>query len=282
MTGLGEFPHFGNMNPFQNRISSAAAEDRFLVTRRPGLTIDAFHGHAWNYCLDAGDAVYGRTEDFPAGPLDGLAKGAFVRVPYRRIPRICIGSMKELRSFAEAIRSSDKSISVMWRGQSALHTLHSRRSDDELLMFYGATDTTEPSLLPSAARDGIDVERYMDAWFGLLDVFIDEAHARLRSSRGANVAADWEVDAKALRQSYGFREWAFGVAQHYGLPSTGLDLTPDLDVATFFALHRLTIASTGETTIVRLRADAEPVILFMSIFSRAIFAPIRPRRHRTS
>ena len=121
-------------------------------------------------------------------------------------------------------------------------------------------------MLPSAARDGIDVERYMDAWFGLLDVFIDEAHARLRSSRGANVAADWEVDAKALRQSYGFREWAFGVAQHYGLPSTGLDLTPDLDVETFFALHRLTIASTGETTIVRLRADAEPVILFMSIF----------------
>src|SRR5438045_1543099 len=106
----GEFPHFGNVGPFQNRISSAAAEAPFLVSRTPGATIDRLHGHVWNYCLDPGDAAYGRTDNFPVGPLDRLANGAFVRVPYRRIPRIRIGSMEELRSLANSISSHDTSI----------------------------------------------------------------------------------------------------------------------------------------------------------------------------
>src|SRR5262245_21350138 len=70
----------------------------------------------------------------------------------------------------------------------------------------------------------------------------------------------------AMRQSYVFRERAFGVAQHYGPPSTGLDLTPDLDDAAFFALHTFKVASGGKTTITRVQPNAEPVILFMSIF----------------
>jgi hypothetical protein len=256
----GDLPHFSNVDPFQNRISSFAAEERFLVSRTAGFTIDRLHGHAWNYGLTAGDAVYGWTEDFPEGPLDRLGTGAFIRVPYRRIPRIRIASMQELRSFAEAIRSRDTSISVMWRGQSELYRLRTGRSDEDLLRFYGTTDVIEPSLLPSAARGGIEIERYMDTWFGLLDIFIDEINARVRSDSGAAVAEELEMDSAAMRQSYGFRAWAFGVAQHYGLPSTGLDLSPDLDVAAFFALHKFTVGTGGQTTIERVQPDAEPLI----------------------
>jgi len=190
MKESGEFPHFGNVDPFQNRVSSAAAAERFLVSRTSGITVDRLRGHLWNYRLDAGDAVYGRTADFPEGPLDALANGAFIRVPYRRIPRIRIRSMEELRSFARAIHWRDNAISVRWRGQSALHTLRSRRSDEDLLKFYGTTDVIEPSLLPLAARDEIDIERYMDAWFGLLDVLIEDLHERIRSESGGEIAEE--------------------------------------------------------------------------------------------
>lgn len=265
MKGAAELPHFGNADPFQNRTSAFATEERFLVAKESGLTVDQLHGHAWNYALNATDAVYGRSEDFAPGPLDSLANGAFLRVPYRRIPRIRIGSMSELSAFADAIVNPDRSISVMWRGQTALHTLATRRSAEELLKYYGATDVVEPSLLSSAARGGIDIQRYMDAWFGVLDVFIDELHAGLRSDVGAEHADEWELDTLAMRQSYVFREWAFGVAQHYGLPSTGLDLTPDLDVAAFFALHEFAIAPDGSTTITRVDRMAEPVVLLMAM-----------------
>jgi hypothetical protein len=174
--------------------------------------------------------------------------------------------MIDLRTFSNAILSRDTSISVMWRGQSALYTLADRRSSEDLMKLYGSTDVVEPSLLPSAARDGIEIERYMNAWFGLLDIFIDEFEARIRRDDRGGVPADLELDGVALRQSYFFRQWAFGVAQHYGLPSTGLDLSPDLDVATFFALHEFVIAPDGQTTIKRVPWDAKPVVLFMAVF----------------
>jgi hypothetical protein len=265
MKELGEFPHFGNVNPFQNRVSACAERERFLVPRAPGMTVDRMHGNIWNYRLDPGDAVYGVTAAFPTGPLDSLANGSFVRVPYRRLPRIVVRSMAELRAHERAISSRDSSVTVMWRGQTDLHDLRQWRTEDELLKLYGSTDVVEPSLLSSAARNGIDIDRYMAAWFGLLDIFLSE-QGKARTGRWSRLAEEQTLDEVAMRQGYVFREWAFGVAQHYGLPSTGLDLSPDLDVAVFFALHQFTRDPGGATTITRLTSEAKPVVFLMSIF----------------
>ena len=48
----------------------------------------------------------------------------------------------------------------------------------------------------------------------LLDVFVDELHESLRREQRSSLPEEWELDGTAMRQSYVFREWAFGVAQH--------------------------------------------------------------------
>ncbi len=259
-------PHFDNASPFQNRISCAISADAFQGKRESRLIVDPFHGHAWNFDIKPGDGVYGITEKFPAGPLDDRCDGRFVRVPYRRIPRIRVTSYDELKLVASSVYSKDPKISAMWRGQTQLYTLREKRTETEMMQLYGNANEIEPSLLPSASRGNVNVGKYMAAWFGLLDVYLREVTEHMRKiyrEETVNAAVD---ATDMLRHSYAFRIWAFGVAQHYGLPSTGLDLTPDVDVALFFALNNFAVAANGITTISRVNASATPVILYMGVF----------------
>lgn len=266
MIDVRETPHFSNFAVVQNKISPFALESGFTKPKQVGATIDALHGYMWNYQLEPGDAVYGRTEAFPADPLDRLSNGQYVRVPYRRVPRIRVGSVQALREIESSLRTINSSRSVMWRGQTSLHTLRARRSDDEMMKLYGSVDAVEPSLLPSAARANVQVESYMAAWLALMDRFIDEEQDGLLRASGLPAHDELRESAEHLRATYGFRSWAFGVAQHYGLPSTGLDLTGDVDVALFFALHRFSSNAEGKATFDRVASGSNPVILLMSVF----------------
>ena len=57
-------------------------------------------------------------------------------------------------------------------------------------------------------------------------------------------------------------------AQHYGLPSSGLDLTDRIDVALFFALHKFSPSTKveGGVQVSRLTNGSEPVIFGLSVF----------------
>jgi hypothetical protein len=75
-----------------------------------------------------------------------------------------------------------------------------------------------------------------------------------------------------LRFDYNYRLWGFATAQHYGVPSVGLDVTHDILVALFFALHRFTInPSTGAMSVARADEAAAPIIYGLGGFENDLY-----------
>lgn len=255
------FPHFDNVRGQGDRISSAAEPSLLDVPESDEPYVDGSYGHTWSFTPKPGAAVYGKTDNFVPSPIDHLAKGRFLRVPFRRIPVIEIRSIEALQSFAERIISGDESNRLMWRGQTNQHFL--KRSPDDLMRLYGSLSIQEPSMIPSAARHGLEFSHVFPAWAAILDVYLSE-----RVERSDPLGRELEN----FRRSYNYRLWAFATAQHYGLPSVGLDVTPDLRTAVMFALHKFeTDKRTGATTFRRIDRDSDPIVYAMGGFEGDLF-----------
>jgi hypothetical protein len=138
------------------------------------------------------------------------------------------------------------------------------RDAADKLKLYGDADIFEPSLLPSASRGAITFEDYMAAWFGLLEIFIEGRLRALQPVYPTSTVENLREEVDVWYSSYRFKLWAFAVAQHYGLPSTGLDLTNNIAVALFFALHRISTPA-GKAKICRATAADRPVIYVMGV-----------------
>lgn len=256
-------PHLRNRSPSRNRISPCATET--FLRHRPGegQYIDPYFGYSWDFAVNEGNAVYGITEDFASSSPEILGSGDFVRVPYRRIPRVIIRSLDEFSAFIRACGNQKSDVSLMWRGQAREYDLP--RSNSDKLKLYGDVKAREPSLLPSASRGTVKFEDYMEVWFGLLDIYISERLKKLSGLYAPSVTDQLKAEAEEWRNSYRFKYWAFAAAQHYGLPSTGLDLTTSPSVALFFALHSFTTGSGGQVDITRVSATQEPIVYILGI-----------------
>jgi hypothetical protein len=154
-------------------------------------------------------------------------------------------------------------VTTMWRGQAREYPL--QRPPADKLKLYGDADAAEPSLLPSASRGTLRFEDYMAAWLGLVDVFVDKHLEAFATTYVPSTITRLREEHDAWRSSYNFKLWAFAAAQHYGLPSTGLDLTSNPEVALFFALHRLKPGPGGKTVIERAKDTDRPVIYVLGI-----------------
>jgi len=247
-----------------DRIASAADPSLLAAVESDQPYFDRSYGHTWSFTPKPGAAVYGRTEAFAPAPLDHLAGGRFLRVPFRRIPVIDVGSTADLAALAARIVSGDASIHLMWRGQTRGYYLD--RPEEDQLRLFGSTAVREPSLVPSAARSKMEFSQVFPPWAAILDAYLSgRAHSLPRSdSRRAELAG--------FHSSYRYRLWAFATAQHYGLPSVGLDVTTDLWTAVLFALHEFRFdEATGVTSFSRVGPDAEPVLYAMGGFQNDLF-----------
>ncbi len=252
------FAHLHNVNPIADRVSPAC--DIGQVNKSAGTPgyIDSLHGNCWSWTPAKGAAVYGRTNDLPTGPLDELANGKFMRVPFRRVPVIEVSSLDQVRAIAGSVISGDPNTRGVWRGQTRHHSTEKKgRTKDELIRLYGEDDVDEPSLLPSAARNNLYFPDAFGAWSALLDLYVQE-RAREQVARR---------ELLNFVNSYRYRMWGFATAQHYGLPSVGLDVTHDIDAAIFFALHTFDTNAEGITTVTRAISTESPIIYGLGGFT---------------
>jgi hypothetical protein len=252
-----------NHSPLPDRISPYAQANTLSRPARAGAYHDRFFGNWWDFRIAEGDALYGVTSYLPQAPLEELGTGQFSRVPFRRIPRIKVPSLDRLMDFVSGAIPRLNEMTTMWRGQPREYPLPRRLTDK--LKLYGDADASEPSLLPSASRGTLRFEDYMAAWLGLIDVFIDKRLETLEATDAPSTITRLKEEVAAWRSSYNFKLWAFAAAQHYGLPSTGLDLTSNPEVALFFALHRLKRGAGGKTVIQRAGETDRPVIYFLGV-----------------
>jgi hypothetical protein len=266
MTSLPK-PHLDNVRGLRNRISSAA-EPALLDEADAALPyVDTNYGHSWTFTPKRGAAVYGKTQNFPKSCLDDLARGRFLRVPFRRVPVIDVSTPQELANLVASIEGAMDGDQLRWRGQPRDYPIP--RVEDEAMRLYGDATVFEPSLFPSAARAKLDFKEVFLSWSAILDLYLTE----MADALIGNVDAAWKRNELFnFRNSYNYRLWAFATAQHYGLPSVGLDVTTDIWVAALFALHRFgrTDAS-ARMTVCRLGAEESPVIYAMAGFEHDLF-----------
>ncbi|MFF7064438.1 FRG domain-containing protein [Pseudomonas sp. NPDC008258] len=252
------FAHLHNVNPIADRVSPACDISQVNESTGTPAYVDPLYGNCWSWTPAHGAAVYGLTEKLPEGPLDHLANGTFLRVPFRRVPVIEVRSIEEVRAIAGSVKSGDPNFSGVWRGQSTHYTTEKAgRTKDELLRLYGTEDVSEPSLLPSAARTKLYFPDSFGAWSALLDLYVHERALEQGMQR----------ELLSFVNSYRYRMWGFATAQHYGLPSVGLDVTDDINVALFFALHTFQTNADGVMTATRATASAAPIVYGLGGFS---------------
>jgi FRG domain len=211
------------VSPFADRHHLARGSDELILDRQYGL---AYHSMQ----LDPA-AIWARTSDLPSYSGDHLANFGFLRVPFRRIPRRIVHSRAEIEDLLAVIKSADPNLRMLFRGQTNEYLI--KRSPETSRWLFGEDGVSEPSLGTSASRRHPALEHVLPEWSALLNIFMIET--------GMQGQRDYED----LFGGYGLPLFALALAQHYGLPTSGLDVTDSLDVGLFFALMKFKKLGSG-------------------------------------
>lgn len=235
-----------NLNISTNEFS-AFAEPSLIRPISNDLIVDHYYGLSYETMELLPAAIYGKTEDIPLYSGDSLSNDGFLRVPFRRIPRRIVRSRAEIEDLVGSIRSADENLRILFRGQCREYLI--KRSPETSRWLYGADSVLEPSLVTSASRRKPGLESILPEWCSLLRTF----------------ASRLQID-KDFATDTGFPLFALALAQHYGLPTSGLDLTDRLDIALFFALMEYQKALSGHEGAYRplVRTSHMPVLYILS------------------
>jgi hypothetical protein len=152
-----------------------------------------------------------------------------LRCKHYCIPVIEVSSIEEIRQHTAKIPVQDDS-GIFFRGQTTLHTLQRAGGVSELL--FADSCATEPSLTTSASRNLSYV--YDDLHYVLRQFAEQQIYSSDRRLIPAR-AEHWRNVASSPQCELDYAIMA--LAQHYGLPSHGLDVTTSLDVAVWFAIN---------------------------------------------
>jgi hypothetical protein len=262
MDGFLSFPasalEFGsslNIEPYRNEYSPFSRMQGIdPVQSAEQVLVDSYYGLAYDSWINIGGNPYGITSELPTGPLDGLAKD-YLRVPFARVPRINVREKDQLFRMLQKIREFYPGLTLLFRGQNREYLLN--RSAETLEKLYGSK-VCEPSLLPSAERRGLNIDMVGPTWCGVLRYFLDVWATAKRNDEQFRYI-------HRFGEHYLFHHFALAIAQHYGLPSSGLDVTNSIETALFFALHRFSRSQQNPSSMVcsRLGDRNEAPVLYV-------------------
>ena len=141
-----------NLQRHRNEVSPFAELPRTSLPNDP-LYVDTHYGLVYNGVFLESTALYGPTDALPSYGADVLADLGFLRVPFRRLPRIRMRHQADLDRFVSMIRSEDPKLKTLYRGQSREYCVP--RNAETLNRLYGDPEAIEPSIPSSAERAGI-------------------------------------------------------------------------------------------------------------------------------
>jgi hypothetical protein len=255
-----------NLQPYRNEFSPFSGVDRMkpeTASASPAVVADSYYGQTYNAWQGEGRAIYGRTDDLPEYAGDHLANEGFLRVPFRRIPRCLVADRRELLGIVSSIGSANPARAILFRGQNREHLLN--RSPATLRELYGDEATLEPSLLPAALRPGTDVnvDQVLVEWSAVVQVFLGLEGSGDSREADLNMDLLTRLTAGELFASHDLGMYATALAQHYGLPTFGLDVTGRLDMALFFALNTIKLKADGVSKCDRMVKPSERPVIYI-------------------
>lgn len=184
------------------------------------------------------------------GGLISLPIVDVIQVPYRKIPVYKAKSLSDIIPHLSEFAAYSPNHKILLRGQNTFYQLQ-RDDPKELMQLYYNSNAKEPSFLPSMTRRTLNYYDTVSVWHNVAALLLQ----RLKTNHPS-------VD-DSIRLSEGFHLFALAVAQHYGLPSVGLDLTDDLGVALWFALYEATYSSTEPVKANLISADCNTANIYV-------------------
>lgn len=225
--------HEMNILQYKNMISPFCKENILNVNSNSQLIVDQNYGLVYDEeIINSKCSIYGELNKIPMYSGDQLENYGYLRVPFRKIPRIKLNNRRELDNLMSMIQVGDKNIRLQFRGQNSEHYIS--RTDEEKISLFSCKDSLEPSLVPSAVRRNILMEDIMPLWNNMLQKYLDH---KLDISKASN-KNQLKKDLINFKTNVNFSVFSLALAQHYGFPSVGLDSTPNIETAIFFATHK--------------------------------------------
>jgi hypothetical protein len=238
-----------------NRPSPAFMETMNLGDKRslPGYVIDKFYRAPFLARVPNGYGFYGLDNvlrDHYAEFYAGLPPHSLLRCKHYCVPVVEIASREELALYIAKIPLRNKD-GLFFRGQRRLYPLKRDGSIRKLL--FGESCSKEPSLVTAASRES-DYD-YDFVHYGL-KAFLEEDVLRRADEGDSGLFEKWRDEAVNPICSLDYAVVA--LAQHYGIPTHGLDVTTSADVALWFATNRYSRHDSGVATYTTLRTEDWP------------------------
>jgi hypothetical protein len=204
---------------------------------------------------------------------------ATARARYWDVPLFAVTTRADLHSLVDSVRAMAPNRPLLFRGQNDHFTV--KRDPWVNRVLYGREDVDELSLTTTASRAGsFDFDAFLP-WFqldlqGLLYVDVPQsAFGSIRKDPEGTLHYDDQAVAGRRqgweRAGFGWEVTAMAIAQHYGIPTYGLDLTSDLDVAVWMAQYATRFYDAdGESRCWPTpvdRAKARPIVYAISSIS---------------
>lgn len=202
----------------------------------PGFIMDKYYrsiftGHELsNKC-----ALYGTNDvmrDHYTEFYSTLKDNKLLRCKHYSIPIINVNNIDEIYNHISSIPKRGNS-GLFFRGQTSFYEINRTQNVKNLL--FGDSNSCEPSLITSASRLNFN---YDNLHFSLK--YFLEHHLLFKKYKNKIDKKNILSNLSKMNESV-LCEIDYGImalAQHYGLPTHGLDVTTNLDVAIWFATNK--------------------------------------------
>jgi hypothetical protein len=210
--------------------------------------LDDYYGRLFNQEYMQSTALYGLSSKMGLYVnVNGLELVDEYRVPYRKIPIFQVDSADQIKILYRSLIENNRGYEVLLRGQA--NTYFIGRDESENIQFYGQQCVNEPSFLPSHLRSNFDDLFIESMWHNQAAILLNDIGYDYERTLRQSSASDYWNDVYKIRNSPLFTAFSLGIAQHYGLPSVGLDLTDSIGVASWFALNKILVNESGYASI---------------------------------
>jgi len=221
---------FGMPNHLKDLVYST--EIRY---EHPGFLVDKYYRAVFmGRDIHKPEALYGASSHLRDHYEEFYSKIKYrtlLRCKHNCIPLIDVSSAEEMRNIVSMIPSRGDG-KIFFRGQSKLYYIP--REPEVSALLFGDSCSIEPSLITYASRNNYnydDLHFLMKYYFS--QEFIFDKSAGSDSKQRTKLWEQLSTDPSCL---YDYAVMA--LAQHYGLPTNGLDVTTSIDVAVWFATNK--------------------------------------------
>jgi hypothetical protein len=267
-----------NIERFLNECSPFSMVELPAPREDGKVLVDSYYGRAFDFEISENAAVYGLTQDLDRSLHKHPMVFGCLRIPYRCVPRIKVRSRMDIESIIQDViqkgREALGSPHVLLRGQTQEYYI--QRSPEARLALYGDSAALEPSFTASAVRRKQPLERIFPEWCFLIRTYVMALGAMVIARDGGAEPKVFDFDREVHRDAESARmDWqrlglsldnhtlGFSLAQHYGLPSMGLDLTDNVGVALFFALREMQKVEGRRLRVSENNKDSAVIYIFL-------------------